>query len=275
MKTKLHRTRFKSRFYLKLLSAVIFNTIFTLPVLVLVFYACSSMWKFPEIIPGRFDFRSFDYLIKEAPGIIKSLISSLIYSLCTVLTTFMITVLPASVFARYRFPFHRLLEGLFLAPALIPAMAFSMGIHILFIKTGLSDTLAGVVLVLSIVSYPYMLRALTAGFQSYGLSYTECARNLGAGFFRTLLKVEIPLLIPAIVSGGSVVFLVSFSEYFLVFLIGGGSVPSYTGYLFPFLNSSDRSMASLLTLIFLLLPVTLFFLIDIIIMRIYRKKGVL
>ncbi len=253
---------------------IIFNAVFTFPGLVLVFYTFSSMWKFPEIIPGRYDFHSFNYLLKEAPGIIKSLASSLIYSICSVAATFVISVLPASVFARYSFPFRRLLEGLFLAPALIPSMAFSMGIHILFIKAGLSDTLTGVVIVLSIVNYPYMLRALTAGFQSYGFSYTECAGNLGAGFFQTLLEVEIPLLIPAIVSGGSVVFLISFSEYFLVFLIGGGSVPSYTGYLFPLLNSSDRSTASLLTLIFLILPVMLFFLIDLMVMRIYRKKGI-
>ena len=62
---------------------------------------------------------------------------------------------------------------------------------------------------------------------------------------------------------------------FLVFLIGGGTVPSFTGYLFPFLNSSDRSVASVLTLIFLLIPIVLFFIIDLTVNRIYRKKGML
>jgi putative spermidine/putrescine transport system permease protein len=75
------------------------------------------------------------------------------------------------------------------------------------------------------------------------------------------------------VAGGSVVFLVAFSEYFLVFLIGGGSVHSYTGTLFPILNSSDRAMGSLLTLVFLLVPLMLFVLTDTAVTRIYRRKG--
>jgi ABC-type Fe3+ transport system permease subunit len=90
-----------------------------------------------------------------------------------------------------------------------------------------------------------------------------------------ITRVDIPLLIPSIISGATVVFLVAFSEYFLVFIIGGGSVASFTGYLFPFLNSSDRPIASALTLIFLLVPVLLFILIDQTVNRLYRSRGML
>ena len=90
-----------------------------------------------------------------------------------------------------------------------------------------------------------------------------------------LLKVELPLLLPSIVAGGTVVFLVAFSEYFLVFLIGGGTVNSYTGYLFPFLNSSDRSVASILSLIFMGIPILLFLIIDEAVTRVYKKRGMI
>jgi putative spermidine/putrescine transport system permease protein len=108
-------------------------------------------------------------------------------------------------------------------------------------------------------SYPYMLRALVAEFQTMGEDYGICARNLGAGTLSIMLQIELPLLIPAVIAGGSVVFLVVFSEYFLVFLIGGGSIASFTGTLFPLLNSSNRSLAAILTLIFLCLPIDLSF----------------
>jgi ABC-type Fe3+ transport system permease subunit len=120
-----------------------------------------------------------------------------------------------------------------------------------------------------------MLRALVAGFLSHGSEYELCARNLGAGSFRRMARVELPLLLPAVVAGGTVVFLVSFSEYFLVFLIGGGSLPSYTGYLFPFLNSSDRSIASLLTLVFITVPILLFLFVDLLVAAMYRKRSML
>ena len=143
------------------------------------------------------------------------------------------------------------------------------------ILAGLSDTTVGIVFVLTIFSYPYMLRALTAGFMAYGEEYDICARNLGASLLQRLVRVEMPLLLPSIVSGGTVVFLVSFSEYFLVFLIGGGAVPSFTGYLFPFLNSSDRPISSILTLIFLLVPILLFLVIDLTVGRIYKRRAML
>jgi putative spermidine/putrescine transport system permease protein len=41
----------------------------------------------------------------------------------------------------------------------------------------------------------------------------------------------------------------------------------------PLLSSSNRSLAALLTLIFLVLPILLFFILDWSLMRNYRKKG--
>ncbi|MEX2442935.1 MAG: hypothetical protein WD492_04995 [Alkalispirochaeta sp.] len=84
--------------------------------------------------------------------------------------------------------------------------------------------------------------------------------------------VHIPLLGPAILAGGSVVFLVAFSEYFLVFLIGGGSVASYTGYLFPYLSGGDRTLGSVLTLLFVVVPLVLFVLLDRTLSVYYRRR---
>jgi putative spermidine/putrescine transport system permease protein len=50
-------------------------------------------------------------------------------------------------------------------------------------------------------------------------------------------------------------------------------VASFTGLLMPLLSSSNRSLAAVLTLIFLLLPVALFLLLDLSLMRSFRKKG--
>lgn len=257
------------------IAALLFLVVFVFPLLVLVFYTVAPGWSYPELVPSTISSRSLEYLTQQRREVLISLSSSFIYSALTVLLTFCICLLPASVFARQKFKGKRVLESISLAPALVPAITFSVGIHFLFIKFGLADRLIGVVLVLTVFSYPYMLRALIAGFLAYGPEYDLCARNLGAGLFRRMRRVELPLLLPAIVAGGTVVFLVSFSEYFLVFLIGGGSVPSYTGYLFPLLNSSDRSIASLLTLVFMAVPILLFLLIDVLVTMVYKKRNML
>jgi ABC-type spermidine/putrescine transport system permease subunit II len=247
---------------------------FVLPLAVLLVYSFAPVWNYPDVIPRKFSSGSYDYIFSQRSGILLSLGSSFSYAMATVLFTIIITILPAQVFARKKFRGRVLLETVLIAPALLPAMSYAMGAHYIFLRTGLSDSFVGLVLILSTVSYPYMLRALTAGFIAYGEEYALCSKNLGAGFFRTLFHVELPLLLPSIISGGTIVFLVSFSEYFLVFLIGGGVVPSYSGYLFPFLNSSELSIASLLTLIFMIVPFILFMTIEVFLGFYYRKRFI-
>ncbi len=254
--------------------AVFLSIIFILPLSLLVIYSVSGIWSFPDILPETYSLRSISYLVSQAEPIVSALFNSAFIAASTVVFSFLISVLPASVFARYEFKSRKLLEAVFLLPVLIPSITFSMGIHFIFIMAGLADTSLGVILVLTGFTYPYMLRSLTAGFSAYSPDFDKCAENLGAGLIRRIFQVHLPLLLPAATAGGSIVFLASFSEYFLVFLIGGGVVNSYTAYLFPYLNSSDRSTGSVLTLVFLIIPLVLFFTVDNFTARLYKKRGV-
>ncbi len=248
--------------------------VFVLPLLVLAGYALAPGWRFPALIPETLDFRSFEFLLREHDSLARHMLSSLVYSLTTVFVTLAMCYAPARIMARMEFGGRNLLEGFLLAPALVPPMTFAMGLHVLFIRISLVDTLPGVVLVLAIFSYPYMLRALIAGFQLVDPAYGLCAENLGASPWIVFARIELPLLLPSIIAGGSVVFLVAFSEYFLVFLIGGGVISSFTGYLFPVLSSSNRSLGSALTLVFVAVPLILFVLIEWFVGRSYRRMGV-
>ncbi|MBM9520752.1 ABC transporter permease subunit [Desulforhopalus vacuolatus] len=246
-------------------------SIFLLPLAVLALYSFAGRWAFPSLLPDTMDLRTLIYLKKNSASILTSMGSSFLYSSAAVLLSIVYSLLPASVLSRSDFPGQGFVESLLLAPAVLPVMTFSIGIHMIFIRLGLADTHLGVALILSIYSYPYMLRALMAGYATIDPNALVCARNLGAGFWQILWEIEIPLLLPAMVAGGSIVFLVAFSDYFLVFLIGGGSVPSYSGYLFPFLNSTDWSIASALTLLSLVPPLLLFLVLDLTLARLYRK----
>lgn len=252
---------------------VILGLVFLLPALVLGVVSVAPGWRFPQVWPDTFSLKGVAYLLRHQERILGALLSSFLFSLATVGVTLCMCLKPAALFARQTFPGKALLEGLLLTPALVPPMTFAMGLHFLFIKVSLADTWPGVVLILAMFSYPYMFRALKAGFSAMGEDFGICARNLGASPRAVLFRVELPLLLPAVIAGGSVVFLVAFSEYFLVFLIGGGSVASFTGTLFPLLASSNRSLAAILTLIFLVLPILLFLVLDIALMRLFRRRG--
>ena len=258
-----------------ILLAALLVLVFLAPLTVLFLYALSGTWRYPALTPQTYSLRGVLFLTRNGTAILRSLLSSVAYSVLTVVVSFAVCVLPASLLARYEFRGRIALESVFLSPVLVPAITFAVGIHYTFIVLRLADTYVGVILVLTFFASPYMLRALTVGFQTYSEDVDRCARNLGASLWRRLLRVHLPLLAPAVISGGTVVFLVAFSEYFLVFLIGGGAVRSFTGYLFPFLSSSDSAIGSILTLVFLVAPLLLFLVIDLTVIRTQRKKGVL
>lgn len=262
------------RLLLRYLFLPLILLLFLTPVAVLIAYAAAGRWLFPDLLPSSYSPRALLFLWENRAAISSDLGSSFLYSLATVFLSFLISIGPARILARYDFRGKLLVEALLLAPVLVPSIAFAMGVHYIFIRVGLIDTLPGVVLVLGVFSYPYMLRSLTAGFGALPRELWTCAENLGGGRLRIIIEVYLPLLVPATIAGGTVVFLVAFSEYFLVFLIGGGAVDSFTGYLYPFITSSDRSLGAALSLLFLIPPILLFMVLEFGVQRIYRRRGI-
>jgi putative spermidine/putrescine transport system permease protein len=251
----------------------LFCFLFLIPFLFIVLSGFSGAWKFPSVFPSEYSLRGLNYLISNAGKLFQSSLNSIFFSLSTVILSIILSFLPASVLARDSFRFKSVIESLLLAPVLLPSITFAMGLHIIFIRLGLSDSFLGVTLILTLFSYPYMLRALITGFMTLPIEMEIASTNLGASKLRTFFTIQLPLLIPAMISGGSVVFLAAFSNYFLIFLIGGGNVPSLTGYLFPFINSGDRPISSLLTVVFVLIPVLLFLMLEAFMQIEYRRKG--
>ncbi|SHJ57369.1 ABC transporter permease [Halodesulfovibrio aestuarii] len=250
-----------------------FVLFFAGPTAVLVVSLFAPGWTWPDIVPAHYSTKALQSVWQHSNSIMLNLGVSVLYSLTTTLCALALCLLPAYHFARVNFTGKNILQSILLAPALVPAMTFSMGIHHVFIRLSLADTFPGVVLILTIFSYPYMLRALISGFEAYSEEYELCAKNLGASLWMRLRYVTFPLLLPSIIAGSSVVFLVAFSDYYLVFLIGGGVVPSFTGYLFPLITGPDRAMASALTLIFLIVPIVLFVLVELSVRRFYKRAG--
>ena len=258
----------------RFLFIICFFLLVLFPFLLLLLGSFSGRWPYPRVFPETLSFRGWHFVAESFGPILKSLGTSTLYSFCSALLSVVLCWYPAKFLARTRFPAEGVLEALLLSPALLPSISFSMGIQVVYIVIGISDTFAAVVLVLALTSYPYVLRSLKTGFLAFPSQYNECAANLGARHMQQLLQVELPVVLPSVFSGAFIAFLVAFSEYFLVFLIGGGRVAGYTGYLVPFITGSDRNVASVLTLLFLVVPLSLFLFQELFLRVYYSRKGI-
>lgn len=230
--------------------------LFALPLAAVAVQALAPGWRWAEPWPRVFSWRALEFLWTQREALLLQILSSTGYSLAAAALSLLLCLAPARLLARREFSGKALVEALLLAPALAPVMTFALGAQVLLLWAGLADSVAGLVLMLTMFSYPYMLRALVTGMQVQGEDLSLCARNLGAGLWTRWWRVELPLLRPAIMAGGTVVFLVAYSEYYLVHLVGG-DVPSLATHAFPYLASSDRGLAAVLTLLFLAPPLAL------------------
>ncbi len=113
----------------------------------------------------------------------------------------------------------------------------------------------GALYALTLFTYPYLFLSIRAGLRNIDPAIEEAARSLGYNGWRTFLRVTLPNLRPAITAGGLLVALYTLSDFGAVSLLRFNSFTRaiYTGYL----SSFDRSLASLLALVLVLLTVCL------------------
>jgi putative spermidine/putrescine transport system permease protein len=168
------------------------------------------------------------------------------------LITLIISIPAARAIAFYDFKGKSLVKVLILMPVIVPMLSVAMGIHLTFTKLGLANTHLGVILIHVVPGIPYGVKILLSIFELNGDKVEAQARVLGASSLQTFRYITLPLIMPGMVIAGSMIYIISFSQYFITFLIGGGRVVTYAMFLFPFVQSGDRTMASALSVIFIL-----------------------
>ncbi|HRJ42038.1 MAG TPA: iron ABC transporter permease, partial [Caldilineaceae bacterium] len=113
----------------------------------------------------------------------------------------------------------------------------------------------GALWALTLFTYPYLYLSVRSGLQNLDPAIEEAARSLGYGPVQTFLRVTLPNLRPSIAAGSLLVLLYTLSDFGAVSLL---RYNSFTRAIYvQYLSSFDRSLASLLSLILVLMTVLL------------------
>ena len=230
------------------------------PLLPLVVWSFAHRWFFPDLLPAEWSWRAWRYVF--APG--SRVGTALLYSGATALAVMVISLLigiPAGrALALHNFRGKTAVTFLILAPAIMPVIAVVMGIHVAFIRLGLADSLPGLILSHLIPVTPYVVLILASVFANYNPDYEGQARTLGARPYQVVLHVMLPAIKPGIIVAGMFAFIISWSQYLLNLLIGGGRILTMPVLLFTFANSGDNALTAALSLVFIA-PAVLFLIV--------------
>jgi sulfate transport system permease protein len=134
---------------------------------------------------------------------------------------------------RYRFPGRRVLDALVDLPFALPTAVSGIALTALFVPEGwfgrilarlgvtVAFTPVGIVLALVLIGLPFVVRTLQPAIADLASEVEEAAATLGAGRGHTLLRVVLPPLMPALLTGFALSFARGVGEYGSVIFIAG------------------------------------------------------
>ena len=114
--------------------------------------------------------------------------------------------------ARSRSASARWLDGLFMAPLILPALAFGLAALMLFTQLGLPVSPLTLTLGHTVVCVPFVVRNTLASLQQLDPSLLEGSASLGASRAYTFRRVVLPLVRSGILAGAFICFMASFDN---------------------------------------------------------------
>jgi putative spermidine/putrescine transport system permease protein len=120
-------------------------------------------------------------------------------------------------------PFRATIMAILISPMIVPLIISAAGMYFFYSRLGLQGTYWGVVLAHAALGIPFVIITVTATLVGFDQSLVRAAANLGAGPVRTFFKVQMPLILPGVISGALFAFITSFDEVVVVLFVGSAA----------------------------------------------------
>ena len=117
-------------------------------------------------------------------------------------------------------PFRRAIMAILISPMIVPLIISAAGMYFFYSRLGLQGTYFGVVLAHAALGIPFVIITVTATLVGFDQSLTRAAANMGADPVTTFFRVQMPLILPGVISGGLFAFITSFDEVVVVLFVG-------------------------------------------------------
>ncbi|HSM56009.1 MAG TPA: ABC transporter permease [Candidatus Sulfomarinibacteraceae bacterium] len=208
-----------------------------LPILLLVIFSFNDATNLAFPLRG-FTLRHYAGLMDNRE-MLRALRTSILLGLGTSFVSTILGAMGAIALARANFPGRDFFTALATLPLVIPYVILGVSLLILFNAVGvsLSAWAAGVAHV--VISVPYAMLIVASRLAGFPSNLEEAAMDLGSSYWGALLRVTIPISLPALVAAFLISFTISFDEFAISnFLVG--TQPTLPVYLYSQLRFPTR-----------------------------------
>lgn len=145
--------------------------------------------------------------------------TSFYVSVLTVIITLCFSVPGAYAVARLQFMGRAMFSRTILLIYMVPLIVLALPIYIAFSVLGLRNTIPGLVLIYPVTTIPVALYMLQGYFRGLPEEVEEAGLMDGLNRLQVIVKITLPLALPAMVSVSLYVFMIAWNEFLLAFML--------------------------------------------------------
>ena len=145
--------------------------------------------------------------------------TSFFVSVLTVVITLLFSVPGAYAVARLRFRGRAAFSRSILLIYMVPLIVLALPIYIAFSMVGLRNTIPGLILIYPVTTIPVALYMLQGYFRGLPAEIEEAGLMDGLSRLQVIMKITLPLSLPAMVSVSLYVFMIAWNEFLLAFML--------------------------------------------------------
>ncbi|WP_299501799.1 carbohydrate ABC transporter permease [uncultured Roseobacter sp.] len=169
--------------------------------------------SFPKPFFPEFDLGSLTFFANFA-GMLTALKNSVLVAGITMVLSILIGAPAGYALSRFEFRGKELFRLLILLTRASPLPLLALPLAVMFIRTGLDDTVFGLALVHTTLAIPFAVLITFSLFSGIPLELEEAAWTLGCTRITAFTKVVLPLILPGITASAIFAFVISWNEVF-------------------------------------------------------------
>lgn len=193
----------------------------------------------------------------ESPEVWQALKNTLIVAVTVTAVSVVLGTLAA--FALHRYAGSRLQRAhytLIYAPLVVPEILMGISLLMAFVAAGVPLGLGTIILAHITFCVSFVAMTVLGRLQDFDFSVVEAARDLGAGWWQSVRRVLVPMLMPGIAAGALLAFTLSVDDFVITFFVAGPGATTLPLRIYSMIKFGAPPMINALSTLLLAVTVT-------------------
>jgi len=222
------------------------------PMLVIVLFSVDGGNYF-KIADFEFSLKWYSQLFTD-PMWYNSIITSLKVGITTLACCIILSIPTALWLNTYK---NGVVLSVIISPIVIPSIIIGLGWIFFFHDIGFNNSFVNLVIAHTVLCVPYVVLMTLSSLSNYDQNIEKSARLCGANSFQILKDIQLPVMLPGLLTGSSLAFITSFDEFIVALLLLDHSTQTLPivmwSYVTDIISPSVLSVSVIITIVYAVL----------------------